>query len=49
MKQSAWSFLLVLLIEGICAVANYLKEKLMGHINRGNPYGFGSAPESEFA
>lgn len=40
MKKSAQSFLLVLLIEAICAVANYLKERLMRHMHQ-DQHGYG--------
>lgn len=46
MKQSALSFLLVLLTEAVCAVANYLKDRLMRHMHR-DQQGFNS--DSEFA
>ena len=36
MNQSVVSFLLVLLIEGICAVAAHLKDRLMRHVHRGH-------------
>lgn len=51
MKQSILSFLLVLLIEGICAVVTYLKDKLMRNVNRGQPFGsgFGFDTDAEFA
>lgn len=46
MKQSALSFLLVLLIEAVCAIASYLKDRLMSQMQRDKP---GSEYEQEFA
>lgn len=46
MKQSALSFLLVLLIEAACAVASYLKDRLMRNMHR-NQQGFDC--EQDFA
>jgi hypothetical protein len=34
MKKSAFSFLLVVLIEAISAVVVYLKDRLMGNLHR---------------
>jgi CHASE3 domain sensor protein len=34
MNQSVLSFLLVLLIESICAIVSYLKNRLMRHMMR---------------
>jgi len=34
MKESALSFALVLLVEAVCAVAKYLKDRLMRHMHR---------------
>lgn len=34
MKEAALSFLIVLAVEAISAVVEYLKNKLMNHINR---------------
>lgn len=34
------SFALVVLVEAISAVVDYLKTKLMDHINRNNEFGF---------
>jgi len=46
MKQSALSFLLVLLIEAICAVVTYLKDRLMHHMYRDHG---GTDFDTEFA
>jgi hypothetical protein len=41
MKQAALSFLLALAIEAVSAVFNYLRDKLVSHLNRNqNNYGF---------
>jgi|GEM_PF-1297676 hypothetical protein len=41
MKQAALSFLLALAIEAVSAVFNYLRDKLVNHLNRNQPnYGF---------
>lgn len=48
MNQPIKSFLLVLLIEGICALASYLTERLMRHMReRDHDYGFNH--ENEYA
>lgn len=47
MNTSRMSFLLVLLIEVICAVAAYLKERLKRHMQ--GDHGFGFNDDSEFA
>ena len=44
MKESAISFLLVLAVEAIAAVVNYLKEKLINHLHRDRP-DYGCDPE----
>lgn len=44
MKQSALSFLLVLAIEAVCAIATYLKERLMRNMHR-DDHGFDYGPE----
>ena len=51
MKQSVLSFLLVLMIEAICAIAAFLKEKLMRNVNRGQPFdsSFGFGSDVDFA
>lgn len=49
MNQAARSFLLVLLIESICAVAAFLKSYLMRHMQSDHEYGFGHESENEFA
>lgn len=46
MNTSMMSFLLVLLIEGICAVAAYLKDRLMNHMQSNHAFGF---EQSEYA
>lgn len=46
MKQSVLSFLLVLLIEAVCAVASYLKNRLMQHLYRDQKQ---FDPDPEFA
>lgn len=46
MNQPIKSFLLVLLIEGICALASYLTEQLMRHM-RERDHGFNH--ENEYA
>ena len=46
MNQSVLSFLLVLLIEAVCAVVSYLKDRLMRHMMQ-DQQGFDS--EQEFA
>ena len=40
MKQAAISFALVLVLEAVAAVVEYLKKKLYNHLNRDNPFGF---------
>lgn len=41
MQKPAISFLLILLIEAICALVTYLKNKLMRHIyGEGDDFGF---------
>ena len=41
MKQAALSFLLALAIEAASAIFNYLRDKLISHLNRNQPdYGF---------
>jgi hypothetical protein len=45
MNTSLMSFLLVLLIDGICSVAAYLKDRLMRHMQGNHEYGFGHEPE----
>lgn len=44
-KQAAFSFLLVLVLEAISAVVEYLKKKLYHHLNRDNPFGSDFEPE----
>lgn len=50
MNSSLMSFLLVMLIEGICAVANYLKKRLMRHMHqRENNHGNAFDHDPDFA
>ncbi|WP_321891986.1 hypothetical protein [Paraburkholderia tropica] len=46
MKKAALSFLLVVLIEAVSAIANYLKQRLMGNLRSSD---FGSDDEDDFA
>lgn len=39
MNPSVISFLLVLLVEGIAVIASYLKERLMGNLDRSSDHG----------
>lgn len=44
MKQSALSLLLVLAIEAVCAIATYLKDRLMRNMHR-DQQGFDYEPD----
>jgi len=51
MKESILSLLLILLIEGICAIVAYLKARLMRHVNRGQSFdsGYDFGSDAQFA
>lgn len=49
MNQATRSFLLVLLIESIAAIATFLKRYLMRHMESDQQYGFSHDQVSEFA
>ncbi|MFP3801170.1 hypothetical protein [Paraburkholderia sp. SIMBA_027] len=48
MKKAALSFLLVVLIEAVSAIANYLKQRLMGNL-RGSDFGPGDDEDFAYA
>jgi hypothetical protein len=48
MNQPLMSFVLVLLIEVICAVASYLKDRLMRHMSQ-RDHGYDFCADTEYA
>jgi hypothetical protein len=48
MKKAALSFLLVVLIKAVSAIAAYLKDRLMGNLHRPG-FGPGDDPDLDFS